>query len=76
VSKLNVKELDEAKARTLKWLPASEREVAERIIFKAVKLGFTSVGLWPPLDESDTPSVKDLCGNDINGVLHFLYGKI
>jgi hypothetical protein len=77
MSKLNVKELDEAKARVLKWLPTAEREVADRIIFKAVKLGFTNISLWPLLDpDSDTPSVKDLVGNDSNGTLYFLYGKI
>ena len=75
MSKINIKELEDARTRILKWIPTSEHKVAEQIIYRAIKLGFIELGLWPPLDPSESPTVKDITGVK-DGTIYFLYGKI
>lgn len=77
MGKVDNTEINKAEARILKWLPPDERDAAKRLIYKAVKQGFTNLELcvWGA-ETGIEPSVRDIMATDRNNVIGFLYGKI
>lgn len=79
MTKNNNKEIQEAEARIIKWIPEKERKVAKELIYRAVKKGCTNIGILPPPkfeDHQYEATIRDMVGDGPDGKFYFLYGKV